>query len=229
LGAESRGAGSLLKFHTSERQLKAGEEAIVEFTAENFNGIEGYQFSLAVRGLELKAINSGVLKVNEGNFGMTKLGEGYVTTSWNDSKGISASGTDVLFSIKVKATKALTLSDALVINSKYTRAEAYQGGDNLGVTLEVGTKSVGGYALHQNTPNPFKANTVISYNLSKNEKVTLKITDVTGRVVRVYTKDGQKGYNQLTVNRTDVSGAGVLYYTIETKDYSATKKMILVD
>ena len=33
----------------------------------------------------------------------------------------------------------------------------------------------------------------------------------------------------MTVNRADVSGAGVLYYTIETKDYSATKKMILVD
>lgn len=99
----------------------------------------------------------------------------------------------------------------------------------MGVSLEVGSKAGAGYALHQNTPNPFKAATVIGYELAKADKVTLKITDVTGKVVRVYNQDGVKGYNQLKVNRNEVSGAGVLYYTIETKDYSATKKMILVD
>lgn len=229
LGAEAREAGASLKFRTSDRQMKAGEEAVIEFTAENFSNIEGYQFSMAVRGLELKSINSGILKVSESNFGMTKLGEGYVTTSWNDSKGISAGSNDILFSIKVKATKALTLSESLIINSKYTRAEAYNGAGSLGVALEVGKNSVAGYALHQNTPNPFKATTVISYELAKADKVTLKITDVTGKVVRVYTQDGVKGFNQKTVNRNEVGGAGVMYYTIETKDYSATKKMILVD
>jgi hypothetical protein len=230
LGAEARDAAGTLKFKTEDRVLKAGEEAVVEFTSENFRNIEGYQFSLAVNGLELKAVNAGLLKVTEGNFGVTKLGNGYVTTSWNESKGISAGSNDVLFSIKVKATKAVTLSQSLVINSKYTRAEAYNGAASLGVALEVGSsKSISGYALHQNTPNPFKASTVISYDLAKADKVTLKITDVTGRTVRVYNQNGQKGYNQMTVNRADVSGAGVLYYTIETKDYSATKKMILVD
>ena len=101
-----------MKFTTLERELKAGEEAVIEFTAENFSGIEGYQFSLAMKGLDLKSVQSGVLKVNESNFGVTKLGQGYVTTSWNESKGITAGSNDVLFSIKVKATKATTLSES---------------------------------------------------------------------------------------------------------------------
>jgi hypothetical protein len=229
LGAETRDNGNSLKFRTEDRQMKAGEEAVVEFTAENFRNIEGYQFSLALRGVELKGVNSGVLKVTENNFGMTKLGAGYVTTSWNESKGINVNSNEVLFSIRVKATKATSLSESLVINSKYTRAEAYNGTENLGVSLVVGKSAVAGYALHQNTPNPFKATTVISYELAKTEKVTIKVTDVTGRLVKVYDRDGVKGYNQLTLNRNDVIGAGVLYYTIETKDFSATKKMILVD
>ena len=229
LGAEAREAGASLRFRTEDRQLKAGEEAVVEFTAENFNNIEGYQFSIAMKGLELKSVNAGALKITEGNFGMTKLGAGYVTTSWNESKSISVNSKDVLFSIRVKATKALTLSESLIFNSKYTKAEAYNTTGSLGVALEVGKRSVAGYALHQNTPNPFKSTTMISYDLAKSDKVSLKITDVTGKLVREYSQNGQKGYNQMMINRTDVGGAGVLYYTIETKDYTATKKMILVD
>ncbi|HNT20236.1 MAG TPA: T9SS type A sorting domain-containing protein [Saprospiraceae bacterium] len=229
LGAEARDNGTSLKFRAEDRQLKVGEEAVIEFTAENFRNIEGYQFSLALKGLELKGVKSGVLKVNESNFGLNRLGEGYITTSWNESKGISAGSNEILFSITVKATKVAQLSESLVINSRYTRAEAYDGVKSMGVSLEVGNKAGAGYALHQNTPNPFKAATVIGYELAKADKVTLKITDVTGKVVRVYNQDGVKGYNQLKVNRNEVTGAGVLYYTIETKDYSATKKMILVD
>ena len=117
-----------------------------------------------------------------------------------------------------------------MINSKYTRAEAYNNSEALNVSLEVGSKkSVAGYALHQNTPNPFKATTVIGYELAKAGSVTMRITDVTGKLVRMYNQDGAKGYNQFKVNRGDVSGAGVLYYTIETKDFSATKKMIIVE
>ncbi len=230
LGAEARSGGQTLKFTTMERELKAGEEAVIEFTSENFKGIEGYQFSLAMKGLDLKSVQSGILKVSESNFGLTKLGQGYVTTSWNESKGITAGANDVLFSIKVKATKATTLSEALVINSKYTRAEAYNNSEALNVALEVGNKkSAAGYALYQNTPNPFKATTVIGYELAKSGAVTMRITDVTGKLVRMYNQDGVKGYNQFKVNRSDISGAGVLYYTIETKDFSATKKMIVVE
>ena len=36
--------------------IKSGEETTVEFKAENFNSIEGYQFSLALKGLDVKGI-----------------------------------------------------------------------------------------------------------------------------------------------------------------------------
>ena len=229
LGGEARDNGSSLKFRAEDRLLKAGEEAVIEFTADNFRNIEGYQFSLALKGLELKGVKSGVLKINESNFGLTHLGEGYVTSSWNESKGINAGSNDVLFSITVKATKAAQLSESLLINSRFTRSEAYDGVKSMGVILEVGHKAGTGYALHQNTPNPFKATTIIGYELPKAENVTLKLTDVTGKIIRVYHQDGVKGYNQLKVNRNEVGGAGVLYYTIETNDFGATRKMILVD
>ena len=69
---------------------------------------------------------------------------------------------------------------------------------------------------------------MIAYELAKADKVTLKITDITGRVVRVYHQDGVKGYNQLKISKSDIPGTGLMYYTLETKDFSATKKMIML-
>ncbi len=232
-GQESRSPGHLLRFVAEDRLLKTGEEAVIEFTAENFNNISGYQFTLKVQDLEVKSILPGKLNLTESNFGRRRLNEGFITSSWNDAtgsdQGITVAKNEVLFSIKVRAIKDLLLSDHLAINSKYTRAEAYDGHNILDIGLEVGYKSMNGYTLHQNTPNPFKTSTIISFELAKAEKISLKVTDVTGKIVRTFNAEGLKGYNQLTINRMDLVGSGVFYYTLETDNFTASKKLILIE
>ncbi|MBK7606652.1 MAG: hypothetical protein IPI18_05315 [Saprospiraceae bacterium] len=105
---------------------------------------------MAVRGLELKSINSGILKVSESNFGMTKLGEGYVTTCGMTAKGIGAGSNDILFGHQSKSYQSIDIKGEFDYQFKYTRAEAYNGAGSLGAALEVGKNSVAGYALHQN-------------------------------------------------------------------------------
>jgi len=43
--------------------------------------------------------------------------------------------------------------------------------------------------------------------------------------------DGEfaKGYNQIDLMRTDVNASGVVYYQLTSGEYSATKKMIIVE
>ncbi|MFT7606823.1 MAG: hypothetical protein ACI8VT_004426, partial [Saprospiraceae bacterium] len=41
--------------------------------------------------------------------------------------------------------------------------------------------------------------------------------------------DFAQGYNEVEISRADLSGAGVLYYQLDTENDSATKKMILID
>ena len=236
LGAEARESAGTLKFKIEDKVLKAGEETTVSFTSDNFSKVEGYQFSMQVTGLSIVDIKSGALKVDASNFGMGKLNQGYLTTSWSDGTNpASVSNGDALFTIKVKATKNTVLSEAIRINSRFTRAEAYANTANGTSLLNVGlefsnSKSTpSSYALHQNTPNPFKGQTVISFDLPKSETVTLSISDVTGKMIRSYSIDGNKGANRMTLNRAELSAAGVLYYTLETKSFRDTKKMLLVD
>jgi hypothetical protein len=41
--------------------------------------------------------------------------------------------------------------------------------------------------------------------------------------------DYEKGYNQVSLERNELSASGIVYYQLESGDYSATKKMVIVE
>jgi hypothetical protein len=70
---------------------------------------------------------------------------------------------------------------------------------------------------------------VISFNLPKAAAATLTISDVTGRVLKSIRADYAKGFNQVTLKSGDLNATGVLYYTLEADEFTATKKMVIVE
>ena len=131
----------------------------------------------------------------------------------------------------IRATTDAQLSDVLGVSSRYTVAEAYDLNDatkDVAINFTSGVVATAGFELYQNTPNPFKASTQIGFNLPEAAQVTLTIQDATGKVVRLVREDLGKGQHNLTVDRDNLP-AGVLYYTISTDEYTATKKMIVID
>ena len=93
--------------------------------------------------------------------------------------------------------------------------------------------SANNFTLRGNYPNPFNPLTTISYDLPKDLFVSITIYDMLGNVVNnlVNTKQSS-GYKSVQWNATNNLGqpvsAGVYLYSIETKDFRQTKKMILL-
>lgn len=84
------------------------------------------------------------------------------------------------------------------------------------------------YSLGQNYPNPFNPSTTILFSLPESRKVSLKIYDVTGRQVATLVNGWRKaGYHEVTFNGSDLA-SGIYLYRIETADYVAFAKMILL-
>lgn len=82
--------------------------------------------------------------------------------------------------------------------------------------------------LAQNTPNPARENTAVAYSLINSSDVTLKITDINGKVIATYTESNQaKGSHVINVNTNDMA-QGVYQYTLTTNKASATKSMVVV-
>jgi hypothetical protein len=85
------------------------------------------------------------------------------------------------------------------------------------------------YELKQNTPNPFSDETVIGFTLPKETKATLSIRDVKGALIYKVEGSYTKGSNQVTLKKSQLGASGVLYYTLETTDFTATKKMVILE
>ena len=90
------------------------------------------------------------------------------------------------------------------------------------------------FALHDNVPNPFNPLTTIRYELPVTAAVSLRIFDVSGRLVAVL-KDGEvetAGRHEVVWRGRDRSGrqaaAGVYFYRMEGGGFGQTRRMVLV-
>jgi hypothetical protein len=99
----------------------------------------------------------------------------------------------------------------------------------------VGAQAAGfQYSLAQNHPNPFNPVTTINYSIAERGHVTLKVYNVAGQLVRTLVDDVQapeavkpvtwKGIN----NNGQPVSSGVYFYKLTSKDFTQTRKMVLL-
>ena len=217
----------LLTLTAEDNTFEAGQVISVPVSAENFNAISGYQFTLNHTGLELQSVTAGAIDVTDTNVGVSK---GQLTMSWAEAQAISTS--DVLFTLVFRATSVGQLSTALNLNSSVTKAEAYVGVslDRADVNLNIGsTELTSAFDLYQNSPNPFGEETIIGFNLPESGTARLSVYDVAGKSIMTMTGTYVKGYNEIVLTKTQVGVEGVLYYELESGDNIATRKMIVIE
>jgi len=212
----------------AEQTLTAGEVVEILVTSANFSEVAGYQFTMNLKGGSFVSVQAGLLDVTANNVGV--LSNDVVTMSYASNEGVSASENDVLFTLVVKADKAVNVSEMLTLNSDVTAAESYTSDLRVGkVSLDVRTAPVANIELLQNEPNPFKGQTSVSFVMPTSAKATISVYDVTGKVVTVRNIDAAKGLNSEIFTREQLGASGVLYYTLVSGDFTATKKMIIVE
>jgi hypothetical protein len=90
-----------------------------------------------------------------------------------------------------------------------------------------------GSTLAQNTPNPFNPTTLIRYQLSDREHVTLSVYDANGQLVRTLVDEVRPvGKNEATWDGRNEAGAtvgsGVYFYRLDAGKFSESKKMVLL-
>jgi hypothetical protein len=230
---DDRSANGELVFGVQDEAIVAGETYTVDFTAADFAEVLGYQFTLAFDNntLEFVDVETSLEGLTEGNFGMSMLNEGIITTSWNTTNAVSLDADAKVFSLTFVAKSNAQLSEVLAVNSRYTKAEGYDNDVNLleiGLSFNGATSVSGAFELYQNQPNPFKDETTIGFNMPEAGFASLTIYDVSGKLLHRVEGEYAQGFNQVSLNRSDLAATGVVYYQLDTENDSATKKMILI-
>ncbi|MBK7980658.1 MAG: T9SS type A sorting domain-containing protein [Ignavibacteriae bacterium] len=88
------------------------------------------------------------------------------------------------------------------------------------------------YELMQNYPNPFNPNTNIKFSLPEDAKVSINVYNVLGeKVASVLNGELKAGFHEVNFGADSFGyqlSSGVYLYTIESKNFTQVKKMILM-
>jgi hypothetical protein len=84
------------------------------------------------------------------------------------------------------------------------------------------------YTLSQNYPNPFNPSTSIKYSMPKAGFVSLKVYDILGREVASLVNQHKSAGTYIVDFNASTLTSGMYFYKLETNDFVAVKKMVLV-
>jgi len=84
------------------------------------------------------------------------------------------------------------------------------------------------YSLSDNYPNPFNPTTQINYSIKTAGMVSLKVYDILGTEVSSLVNENQKAGNYSVSFNASNLPSGIYFYTIQSGNFSDSKKMILL-
>jgi len=151
-----------------------------------------------------------------------------------DSGGVFLSSNNGTNWTSVNAGLASAFVAKLVVSDTYLFAGTYGGGlwrrplSEMITDVESEQQMPTQFALEQNYPNPFNPSTKIKYQIPNTNFVMLKAFDVLGREVRTLVNEEMKaGSYEVTFDAENLS-SGVYLYRFTTKDFVATKKLLVL-
>jgi len=215
---------------------------LIHFHADDFSEILAYQFDIlfSPNDMEfLEVVPGNLAGITPDKFGQTFLNDGILTAIWYDPTG-NIEGTtiedgDILFSLKFKnnapqlalAERIQTGSSSLPSNGYTKNREALNIQTTYAETVtNVQETTAQTIRLYEAQPNPFADKSVLSFDLTNRQNVTIEIFDAAGRVLQKIEKDFASGFHQIPVNGIDLNGKGIYYYTFQTEDFYEVKKLI---
>jgi hypothetical protein len=218
-----------LKLEIGQQAFEKGNRIIVPVYAGSKNDISGLQFTMKLNSnLKVIGVVPGAINMTDDNIAIT--GSTFAA-SFASASSIEVNQNDELFALVLEAVNAGSMTNSIQVTNDVVKSEAYNTElEIMNVALTMRNGAVASeVSLMQNVPNPFQTTTTIQFMLPEAQKATLKVFDITGKTV--YSKEGEyvKGQNQVVLHSEQLGAGGVLYYQLETKGYTSTKKMIMMN
>jgi hypothetical protein len=226
-GVSSRSAVAL---HYEDAVVDKYDEVSLVIQADHLEMVDAVQFTLEVDNDYFEILE--VIPVQEGmhyaHFNQSMQHLGILSVSWDN---IYRAEVNNLFIVRLRAVRNAEISDAVVMTNSVTDAIATIDEQDLNLQLKAVSSTgaeAGEVVLYQNEPNPWSTSTELSFFLPERRTVQLSIIDANGRVVWTLDRDYTKGFHEVQIDKGDLKASGVYYYQIQTGDFIASKKMLIL-
>ena len=220
---------------TTDQLIDAQQQIHIPITFEEGTSANTVSFTLDMDAskLEIVEVLEGSL-TRKGRLDLTTLGDdgSALAGTWYSIDEESFEPDETLFEIVAKAKQPLVLSSGLSISSTYAPAVTSgqsTGTSDLKLVFKDGDFGLAELLLYQNSPNPFVAETVIGFYMPKTGEADLTILDAKGKSVWQQNGHFEKGYQEITLDRSVLNASGLMFYQLSHNGQTNTKKMIVID
>ncbi len=207
----------------------------------DFSGVQNYGFLIKLGGTNILHLGDvDMAEDNFQNFGLAQRGIDVVLIpTFNSEAHFQTSHKEALMNqIQPDNIIGLHLLSGSIASIRNTVNSFYPGATvftsplqtfSLSVTDVANEESLpNNFSLKQNYPNPFNPSTNISFSIPKEGFTRLKIYNIAGEEVSTLINQQLfAGEYNITFNSTGLP-SGIYFYRLTTKEYSETKKMILL-
>ncbi len=206
-----------LAVQTKQKEVEEGEEFWAPFSTDQSSA--GLQFTLSYQNLELLEIKpeKGIQSDQYANF------------PEKNALTLACEGTEpISFSVRFRALQSGSLCDMLDLNSRITPAAAWlpdERGQVAPASVALAFAEQNGFALLQNSPNPFSDKTYIRFQVPHATDAILKVFDATGQLLFSQSGFYEKGVHAVPVHIGEAP-SGILFYSLETPEYRGVGKMV---
>ncbi len=233
--AQDRSVREAVYLEVDNQLMRKGQIYEIAFRGSELSNWLGGQWMLDFdpQALRLTGLREGVLSTGL-RWNTQRAEEGLLLANWYQAE-VQEDKDAILFYLSFEALADGYLLEGLRFNEDRVAAEVYRQdleAQPLALRfLADGALVVEGNVFHlfPNRPNPFQQETNIAFQLPKASRATLRVMDLSGRVI--YEREGEyaEGYHEESISSAGWEASGVLYYQLISEGQVATRKMILLE
>ncbi|MFZ1323065.1 MAG: T9SS type A sorting domain-containing protein [Ignavibacteria bacterium] len=187
--------------------------------------VELNSFTSEVSGRDVKLHWNTSSEINNSGFYIERKSASVVNSNWENISFIEGNGNS-------NSVNQYSFTEKNMNAGRYAyrlKQMDYNGSfEYYNLSGEVVIASPNNYSLHQNYPNPFNPSTKIDFEIPESGTVSLKIYDILGNeMMTLINENKQAGFYSIEFKGSEFS-SGVYYYKLESKGFTASRKMLLV-
>lgn len=216
--------GSLGAIHCITKEIGVSEPVFISHSAirDNNNTSSPYQVKAYVKS-KTGISNARVFWRTDTTQAYNQVNMSVAADTFTANIPAQSLGTTVYYYISATSVSNRTVTKPLTAPNGYIK---FYVDNTTGITGNTG--NIHGFQLAQNYPNPFNPETEINFTLPENNFVTLKVYDVSGRLIKELVNDFRTAGNYSVNFNASGIPSGIYFYKLESGSFTDVKKMILV-
>lgn len=236
-------SGEPLQFLLPTHSLSAGELVEIPVRVRHFEGFSGFQLGLQFEPslLSYQGFVPGALPgFSQANLNAAFAEYGQINFAWFDAllseEGIIIEDDQVVVSLQFQVLQPVDkLSDAFRLSNSlpaiaYTfldEAQAIEIADSDDATTSTNELLNNGFRLLPAQPNPFTSQTLLRFIQKEAGEVQIRVYDAAGKLVYQQQEWFGSGYQEVRINRQQLTGNGLYLCQIRTDQSTALEKLLL--